>query len=422
MDKRKYKNFCIFLATASLFVLFVIHFEKVIGLLGNFFSILAPFTIGIIVAYIVNMPYAWLYQTAFGFLGTGNDFKGKLRKPLSLILAFLFFIAIIAFTICIIVPELSESFNSLSTNMDDYIAKTSSLIQKGLSFIGYQYTDTSDLLKPLNDLSEFLMGHNISDVFKSLSPHIFGITKNITTSLYNIFIGIIISIYFLAYKETLLRQFKKVLCAFLRERHLKYTFKVGRTANEIIGRFICGKVIDSSIIGVLCFIGLSIFGFDYAGLISIVVGITNVIPFFGPIIGAIPCAILLLLVNPIQAFWFIPFILLLQQLDGNVIGPKILGESIGIDGIWIIVGVLLGGGLFGFYGMILGVPILAVIYIFLREHIHATLKKKNYTINPHTIDLNGEIIRTSHEEKQPRFAGIFSGKNKLSNTKGLDDE
>ena len=420
MKKENFKSYLLFLLTGAAVVLILLNFNVVWAVLEKIFAVLSPFIAGLIIAYVVNMPYNWLYHRAFAGLGDEKNFKGRIRKPLSLILSFLFFGGVIAFVICIIVPELSKSIGVLQENMDDYIVGANKWLENVLPNIGYKYSGTNDLLKPLNDFSKFLGAQDInslaSDFMKLIFPQLYDITKNITMTLYNTIISTVVSVYLLASKEKLLSQSKKLMCALLKEKQLKYLFKVGRTSNEMISRFICGKVIDSAIIGVLCFIGLAIFKFDFAGLISIVIGITNIIPFFGPIIGAVPCTILLLLVNPIKALWFIVFIFVLQQIDGNILGPKILGETIGMDGVWIMFGVLIGGGLFGPVGMVLGVPVLAVIYLFVSEHVSHKLEQKNCTVHAHIIDYNGETIRTSSDEKRSTFANIFRRKKSTNKT------
>ena len=160
------------------------------------------------------------------------------------------------------------------------------------------------------------------------------------------------------------------------KRALNKAIEIVNVSNNMCGRFLIGKLVDSIIIGILCFIGMSIFRFEYAPLISVIVGFTNIIPVFGPFIGAIPSAFLLLLIDPIQCLWFVVFIIVLQQLDGNVIGPKILGNQIGVSGFWIMFSVLVGGGLFGVSGMVLGVPVFAVIYDLLGKNVKTRLKYK----------------------------------------------
>ena len=180
----------------------------------------------------------------------------------------------------------------------------------------------------------------------------------------------------LATKDKLCRQTKAVVVAFLPLKSSRKVLQVTDLCNKKCGKFIIGKIIDSFIIGLICFMGTSIFKFDYSLLISVVVGVTNVIPFFGPFIGAIPCAFLLLLIDPMQSFWFVVFIIVLQQFDGNILGPKILGDTVGISGFWILFSVIVGGGFFGVPGMLLGVPVFAVIYTLIDDSVTKRLKEK----------------------------------------------
>ena len=193
----------------------------------------------------------------------------------------------------------------------------------------------------------------------------------------NIVISLIVSVYLLVSKKRFLGQLKKLLYVFLKPDTANAALSIFRQINKIFGGFISGKIIDSLIIGVLCFIGVSILKMPYPLLISVIVGVTNVIPFFGPYIGAIPSAFLVLLIDPGKCLIFLIFILALQQLDGNVIGPAILGDSTGVSPFWIIVSILVGGGLFGFIGMLLGVPTFAVIYYLVKTFSEYYLRKKD---------------------------------------------
>lgn len=170
-------------------------------------------------------------------------------------------------------------------------------------------------------------------------------------------------------------QTKKFIVAYLPERFGDKLFEIGDLSNKIFGKFVYGKIIDSMIIGVLCFIGMSIFGFDYAVLNSVIVAITNLVPVFGPIAGAVITIFIMLVINPIEAIWFTIFLLILQQIDGNFIGPKILGNSIGISGFWIMASVIVGSGLFGFWGMLLAVPIFSTVYVLLSRHVNSRIIK-----------------------------------------------
>ena len=227
--------------------------------------------------------------------------------------------------------------------------------------------------------------------------------------MFNFIIGIVISIYVLLGKETFIAQAKKLVYAVFPADRGNVIVATVRKANDIFGGFIIGKILDSVIIGILCFIGLSILQMPYTLLVSVIVGVTNVIPFFGPYIGAIPSAILIMLANPIQGLYFIIFILVLQQVDGNIIGPKILGDSTGLNSFWVVFAILVGGGLFGVAGMIFGVPLFATIYYITRKLTAWVLRKKGlpeetaaYT-EVERIDVDtGQLHLLKHEEKAPR--------------------
>jgi len=189
-------------------------------------------------------------------------------------------------------------------------------------------------------------------------------------------IALIITVYLLVRKDTFAAQSKKIVYSILPTKKADFIVDETRNAYRILSGFIIGKIIDSLIIGLICFVGTTAFGFPYPSLISTVVGVTNVIPFFGPFIGAIPCFFLILLVNPMQSLYFALFILALQQFDGNILGPKILGESTGLDAFWVLFSILLFGGLFGFTGMVLGVPVFAMIYSILNRLVRNGLTRR----------------------------------------------
>jgi len=190
-----------------------------------------------------------------------------------------------------------------------------------------------------------------------------------------------IAIYLWGSKEKFIAQSKKVSYAYLPQKFVDRMILLLQEANKIFGGFISGKIIDSAIIGVLCYIGMLILNIPYALLISVIVGVTNVIPYFGPFIGAIPSILLLLMVDPVEAIWFGVFVLILQQIDGNIIGPKIIGESTGLSAIWVVFSVTIFGGIFGFVGMLLGVPLFAVIYSVLTRSVNERLAKKNLSVS-----------------------------------------
>lgn len=345
-------------------------------------KIVAPLVYGLMLAFIINYPYEFCYNRLYKKIGTKKPKMLVVRKVLSIVTTYVFLGVIIAFLVAILIPNVVDSINSFVDQLPVYLAHFSTAFTHVATWVNDTFSvDLSDTKAIEEFASKLILGENASLISTS---HLLNIALNsiwdFLYGLYNAVIAIIVSVYVIGTKDKLLRQTRKLTLAYVPKRFHNLIRDVKNESYNICGKFIIGKIIDSAIIGILCFIGLTLIGIDYAVLISVVVGITNIIPFFGPFIGAIPCAILLLLVDPWDCLWFVIFILGLQQLDGNLIGPKILGDRIGISGIWVLVGVTIGGGLFGFGGMVFGVPVCAVIYTLLGKAVNNKLNKKNNPI------------------------------------------
>ena len=216
----------------------------------------------------------------------------------------------------------------------------------------------------------------LPEYIANVMPKIFAFAGTLASSVTNILMGFAMSIYMLASKDMLLRQSHNFLYAFVPLKYAQKASKLAKTASEIFGKYINGQLLDALLVGIVCFIGMSIIGLPYALLISTIISVTNIIPIFGPFIGAIPSAFILLIGNPIDALWFIIFILVLQQIDGNIICPRIVGDAVGLPAWWTLVAIFIGGGMFGFIGMIIGVPTFTVIYKLLKKSIARRLEKK----------------------------------------------
>ncbi len=234
-------------------------------------------------------------------------------------------------------------------------------------------------------------------------PSLLDFSISIGATVFNILTALIASLYMLFGKERLIFQVKKLLFAYIPYKRADRIMVIARRSNRIFSGFIVGKMIDSIIIGIICFIGMLFIHQPFAVLIAVIIGVTNMIPFFGPFIGAIPCAFILLLVNPMTTIIFVIFIIILQQIDGNIIGPKILGDSTGLSAIWVLVAIIIGNGLFGIVGMLIGVPTFAVVYSIVSDNIKSKLKEKtidtdnkSYTIK---IDkIYGELNNQNESE------------------------
>ncbi|MBQ1252055.1 MAG: AI-2E family transporter [Firmicutes bacterium] len=361
------------------------NYKEVLEWCGWFLSIFKPFIWGFVIAYFVNFFVRFFERKT----------KNKLTNPKRQRVCSMFFgyiLATIIVTLCIsiIVPQTLNSLSTLFDNTPTYIR----------NFIEWE-TDFAANYAWAKDISDG-MATTLIDVANKLPtyitdyilPYTVDITTKITGAIINIFVAIVVSIYFLGAKERFFAQIKKMFYAHFKKDTVDKMIELTSLTNETFSNFISGKLIDSLIIGILAFIGLSIFNFPYAMLLAVIIGITNIIPFFGPFLGAIPSFFIILIVDPTKALWFLLFILILQQLDGNVIGPKILGYSIGISAIWIVFSIVVGNELLGFIGMVIGVPAFAVFYTLFKRWSERKLRDKG---------MPTETSDYASEENQIRF-------------------
>lgn len=369
-------------------VLFIVNNVSVIWKwLGTFVTVAMPFIIGFCIAYIINKPYVFFSDKMLAKMDNSKvGFIKNMKKPLSMILAYVLVLGIVTFLIGIIIPQLVESFDTLVKNFSGYAESFKEwIVSVAKEYFNMEIKDDNDLFNMVNDLVAMITGGEILEYvtdfasnFANKLPTLFNTAVKFTSTLYNVIIGIIISVYFLSCKEKLIYQCKKFTVAYFPEKALPKTFEVAELTDKIFGKYVYGRIIGSMIIAMICFIGMSILRFDYPLLISVVIGITNIIPVFGPFIGIIPSILILLFINPIEAVWFTVFIVVLQQVDANLIEPKVMGSSIGISGFWVIASVTIGGGLFGVLGMFIAVPVFSVFYILISRSVNDKLKEKNY--------------------------------------------
>ena len=330
-------------------------------------SLLTPFILGFAIAFLLNKPMMFIENRLLGNM----KFKHKTKRSISAIVSLLFGAFVVCGFASIIVPQLVRSISTLISNFPGYIADTQKFIDSFINSNGL-FKDQANVFlsndKLLGEISKF-----VTDLF----PQMLQYTYQFGNTLLDIILGIMSALYMLLDKERLLGYCKKITYAIFPREVAKYFHRMSLTSSGIFNDFIVGKAIDSLIIGILCYIGSLIFKFPYALLLSVFVGITNMIPVFGPFIGAIPGIVILFIIHPITALYFALFILVLQQFDGNILGPLILGDKLGLPSIGILFSVCVGGGLFGVVGMFIGVPCFAVIYAALREFVNHRLKQKN---------------------------------------------
>lgn len=286
-------------------------------------------------------------------------------------LAYLVAVLLIVLLAWLVIPQIVNSIMTLFNNVPQYING----IQEMLLFVQGRYgVDLDRAIKMLDDSEAML--NEVYSLGKTALPQIMSTMGNVAGNFVNVFTAIASSIYMLADKEHLLHQLRTVTHALLPRRAAEQTLRICHYANDNFTGFFIGKIIDSAIIGVITFVCMTVLRLDFAVLISVFIGITNIIPVFGPFIGAVPSIFILLLVNPIQALIFCILILIIQQFDGNFIGPKILGQSIGISALWVLFSIVVGGDLLGIPGMVIGVPVFATLYGLAQEFIHAMLDRR----------------------------------------------
>ena len=382
-DRRYFKWGLTALAVIFISILLVVIFTNLPGffaLLQTIGKILSPLVSGIVIAFLLNPIVNFVDLRLRPLLekrGMKQPRAEKISRAIGIVFAFVFAALIVYAFFAMLLPQLYESVMSIVNSAPEYYQSLETwavnvlegnpeirtYVEKALNAV---QTYVEDWVK-----TSFLS--DMQKVLATLTTSVMAVVKSIT----NFIIGLVASIYMLWSKTTFQAQAKKMVVAACKPDAANHLMELGSNINRIFSGFIIGKIIDSAIIGVLCYICMSIMKLPYTALIATIVGVTNVIPVFGPFIGAVPSALIILLVNPLQAFYFIIFIIVLQQVDGNVIGPKILGNTVGISGFWVLISITVAASIFGFAGMLLGVPVFAVIYLVISDIVNSALRKKH---------------------------------------------
>ena len=355
-------------AIIAIIFLMIANWGVVLAVIGKFLTILMPFILGFFFACFINP----LVKRVHSLLSRMKPGKGaKIKKAFSVIISYVVVIGVITVLLIYIIPQIKESIGELGNTIQD----------------GYQYMITHQ--KELNEKIPFIgLGGGIEYIkefaYKKIMsngseilPYVYHVSSSLLTTSYNVLMGLVISIYIILDMKKLKRSARKVVYALSPKKKEQEVWQTMKQCSHIFNGFLIGKMIDSLIIGILCLIAMSILKLPYALLLSLIVCITNMIPYFGPIIGAIPGVMIYLFIDIRYAFIFALMILILQQFDGLYLGPKILGDQTGIKPLWVIFGITVGGAYFGVMGMFLGVPVVAVIMYLLQLFLDKKLKKKN---------------------------------------------
>ena len=357
--------------------------QKIGAVIGGAISLLSPFIIGFCMAYVVNLLlrplerfWMWIWHKA-----KRQKLICKIKRPLCLTLSFLVVLGVIFAIVFMIIPALKDTVVSFANKVPQYAKTVESWYYALVDFLENYNFELPEISLDINKITDFAKSV-ISNYGSNVLDTTVNVTASIVSAIVDIVLGLVFAIYLLAQKEKLGNQTRRAATAILGPERSKRVVDFTALTNSVFTKFVTGQLTEACIIGVLCFIGMSIFKMPYAGIISILVGFTALVPIFGAFIGTAVGAFLILLESPIKAVWFVVFIIILQQLEGNLIYPRVVGKSVGLPGIWVLTAVTVGGGLFGVLGMLFSVPICSVLYVLFRNFVN----KKNQEYKPEATE------------------------------------
>lgn len=372
--------FCV-IACSVIFFVIVNNWNDFRDVLHKIQSSLSPVIIGLVLAYLLRpglnaLENRFLRPWAKKLFKDDEKKRFAFARAIGIIVMIIFLIAVIAGMVVLVLPQLYQSVEKLIMSIDHYIEVVVQWTDLYLSENPEMESSMSNIISQvLKYLADWLQGSVLTRIDTIIVSVTSGL-RSVIMALFNFCIGIIVSVYVLYSKEKFCAQAKKVSYCFLRPKNANGILEAFRKADEMFAGFFIGKILDSAIIGILCGIFTTAVNMPYAALVSVVVGVTNVVPFFGPYFGAIPCAFIVLLESPMMCFVFVGFCIVLQTFDGHILGPKILGSKTNLSSFWVVFAILLSGGLFGFVGMVCGVPVFAVLYYFFQRAVRRRLEAK----------------------------------------------
>ena len=357
------KNIILIITYIALIIFVLVNFEKILSILGYIINIFSPFIFGAIVAFVLNVLVNFIERKLFGKVKKKTWLK--IKRPLSITISVVLVIFIIVFIMNLLIPQLKNSVSLFTDSLPTYKEDIINIMNK------FNLEETT--FKKVSDyLDNF--GKVITDYIKGNSKDVITVTTEVATSLIAIIskavIAIVFAIYIIAQKETLKRQFNKLMSAYLKPRTVNRINKYASMANTTFSNFVTGQCLEALIFGSLCFLGMLILRLPYATTIAVLLGFTALIPVFGAFIGTFLGAFLILMISPIKAIIFVVFILVLQQIEGNLIYPKVVGKSVGLPGIWVLLSVTIGASVGGILGMLIATPLCSLLYILLRQAVN----------------------------------------------------
>ena len=366
-EVKSIKNAMLLIAFTILLTWSVFHFEVILIGISSVLEIVKPFIIGGIIAFILNVLMSSLECIWDKLFEKQKQKFSEVKRPICMLLSFVIIIAMIIILFSMIIPELGRTATMLVDMVPAFLKKIN------------EFPIPANLLPNLEiDWEKILetIANIVGSGGKALLDTTVSLASNVSSVVLDLVLGIVFSIYVLLKKEDLARQVKKLFRAYFSEKKVERIFYVLSLSSNIFSKYVTGQVTEAFIIGALCFLGMSLFAIPYAFMVSVLVGVTALIPMFGAFIGTAIGAFLILMVEPIKAIWFVVFILVLQQLEGNLIYPKVVGKSVGLPGIWVLCAVTIGAGGLGLGGMLVSVPVCSILYALLKEDVNKKIEKK----------------------------------------------
>lgn len=368
------KDILFIISYVAIIIFALVNFDKIINVLGYVINVLSPFIIGALLAFVLNVLIKFIETKIFGKIKEGKVWK-KIKRPLSITISLILVGLIIYFVMNLLIPQLRNSVSLFSETLPEYKEDVIDILGK---------FDVGE--KTINKVSEYLDNFTkvITDYIKGNSKDVLSITTEVAASIISIvskgIISLVFAIYIIAQKETLKRQVDKLMKAYLKPRVSDKIADIATMSNKTFSNFVTGQCLEAIIFGVLCFIGMLVLRLPYASTISVVIGFTALIPVFGSIIGTALGAFLILMISPVKAIIFVVFIIVLQQLEGNLIYPKVVGKSIGLPGMWVLFSVTIGASVAGIWGMLVATPLFSVLYSIFSKIINDRINKNKVAI------------------------------------------
>jgi len=380
MDKKRIKESIVVVTYAIILYLILINLKTINSTFDTFTTLLMPVITGFIIAYILKGPYNFVRDKVLRMSSKDTQTIQTTKSVIALVMAYTLVILVLTILAILVIPQLWSSIQSLISTLPDQIDILFARFQGFLDDMDGRLDTSvdSEIYTQLEEAWVTIMNF-VSAILTDVIPAVLNGIVEITTSITNMIFAFIFSVYFLTGKERLSSQMNRILYAYLPKARAERILYISRITNNSFTNFINGQVAEAFILGILCFVGMLIFKMPYAVLVSVIIGATNIIPIFGPIFGSIPATFIVLMddpSNPMMAVWFVVFILVMQRIDGDIIYPRVVGDSIGLPGVFVMLAIVIGSGLWGLTGMIIGVPLAAVFYRLIKEGTNLRLAEK----------------------------------------------